>query len=63
MLKTKARCFRVNVALEHTLANDYQVTGTPTIVMFSDGKEVGRVEGPDPSIATLLASIRQPFGL
>lgn len=63
MLDGKVRCFRVNVALEHTLANDYRITGTPTIVMFSDGKEMGRVEGPQPSISTLLADIRQPFGL
>jgi thioredoxin-like negative regulator of GroEL len=63
MLGDQVCCFRVNIALEHTLANDYQITGTPTIVMFSGGKEVGRVEGPEPSTATLLAAIRQPFGL
>ncbi len=52
---------RVNVAVEPALAAAYQITGTPTLVMFLNGEEVGRVEGPSPAIASVLAAVTQPF--
>ncbi len=63
ILRAQARCFRVNVALDPALASLYRITGTPTIVMFSAGKEVGRLRGPHPILGSLLASIRMPFEL
>jgi thioredoxin 1 len=52
---------RVNVAVEQELATSYQVQGTPTLIMFLDGREVARVEGPSPSVPTVLAAVTQPF--
>lgn len=53
--------FRVNIAIEQELAARYQVDGTPTLVMFLDGREVGRSEGPSPTIGSVMASVTQPF--
>jgi thioredoxin 1 len=61
MLKSKENIFRVNVAVEPELADRYQIQGTPTLIMFLDGKEVGRVEGPSPVVSTLLTAVRQPY--
>jgi len=63
MLRSEVRFFRIDAAFERTLAADCAITGTPTIVMFSDGREVRRLEGPDPALESLLSSIRQPFEL
>ncbi len=52
---------RVNIAVEQELAARYQVQGTPTLIMFLGGREVARVEGPRPVMATVLAAITQPF--
>ena len=52
---------RVNVAEEPTLASDYEVHVTPTLVAFMRGAEVGRVEGPEPDIDSLLQAVTQPF--
>jgi len=60
-LHARETIFRVNVAIELALASDYAIEGTPTLVMFLDGQEVGRVEGPDPEIATVLAALTAPF--
>ncbi len=56
-----AQIFRVNIAVEEQLAADYGIDGTPTLVMFSNGQEVGRAEGPEPSVGRLLATITEPF--
>ncbi len=61
MVKSKEKIFRVNTAIEPKLAERYQIQGTPTLVMFLDGAEVGRVEGPSPSVSTLLTAVRQPY--
>ena len=53
--------FRVNVAIEQELATSYKIEGTPTLLMFLDGKEVGRTEGPPPTAAGLLTAVTQPF--
>jgi thioredoxin 1 len=52
---------RVNVALEPALAAEYGVHGTPTLLMFLQGREVGRVEGPPPQAADLLRAVTKPF--
>jgi thiol-disulfide isomerase/thioredoxin len=53
--------FRVNVAVEHELAASYEIGGTPTLVMFSNGHEVGRTEGPRPTESSLLSVVTAPF--
>lgn len=48
MVKSKEEIFRVNTAVEQELTDSYQVQGTPTLIMFMQGREVGRFEGPPP---------------
>lgn len=62
MAPSIATLFRVNIAADPDLADRYEIGGTPTLVMFLDGAEVGRVEGPSPTLPSLLAAVRQPFG-
>ena len=52
---------RINIAVEQRLAASYAVEGTPTLVMFLEGREVGKVEGPRPDVSTVLAAVTQPF--
>jgi thioredoxin 1 len=52
---------RVNVAAQPGLAASYQVQGTPTLIMFLNGRELARVEGPSPIVATVLSAVTQPF--
>jgi thiol-disulfide isomerase/thioredoxin len=63
VLKSKARFFRVNIAIEQELAAAYSIEGTPTLVMFLDGSEVARTEGPSPTDARLRAAVTAPFGI
>jgi thioredoxin 1 len=60
-IKSTEAVFRVNVAAEQDLAAKYQIDGTPTLVMFLNGGEVGRVEGPHPSVSSVTAALTQPF--
>ena len=53
--------FRVNTAVAQELANSYQIEGTPTLLMFLNGSEVGRVTGPTPDVSSLMATIVEPF--
>ena len=53
---------RVNVALEPALAAQYEVQGTPTLLMFLHGTEIARVEGPPPDAASLLRVVTQAYG-
>jgi thioredoxin 1 len=53
--------FRVNIAIELDLAARYQVEGTPTFIMFLDGQEIGRSEGPRPTMSSVMAAVTQPF--
>jgi thioredoxin-like negative regulator of GroEL len=62
-LRSREPIFRVNVAVEVDLASTYEIEGTPTLIMFSEGREVGRSEGPDPDAATVLEAVTAPFGL
>jgi thioredoxin-related protein len=47
--------------MEGELADRYGVTGTPTLVMFRDAREVGRVVGPRPDASSLTLALTQPF--
>ena len=53
MVKSTEKIFRVNVAVEQELADSYQIRGTPTFIMFLNGREVGRVEGPHPTVSSV----------
>jgi thioredoxin 1 len=53
--------FRVNVAVDRDLASRYTIRATPTIVMFANGREVGRTEGPPPRAVSLRVAITRPF--
>jgi thioredoxin 1 len=61
MVGSKERIFRVNVGAEQDLASTYSIDGTPTFVMFLNGSEVGRAEGPQPTVASVMAAVTQPF--
>jgi thioredoxin 1 len=61
MVKPQERFFRVNIAVEQTLASNYQIQGTPTLIMFLRQNEVGRVEGPSPTVSSVLTAVTQPF--
>jgi thioredoxin 1 len=61
MLKSKEEIFRVNTAVEQELSDSYQVQGTPTLIMFLQGREVGRFEGPPPTVESILAAVTRPF--
>ena len=60
-VKSTETIFRVNVAVEQELAASYAVEGTPTLVMFLDGTELARVEGPPPNESGLREAITAPF--
>jgi len=62
-LKDKETILRVNIVIEQDLAESFGIQGTPTFVMFLNGSEVGRAEGPHPTLSSLLAELTQPFGL
>ncbi len=61
MLKSKEKIYRLNIALEQKLSDQYQIQGAPTLIMFTKGREVGRVEGPQPTLLSVQASVTQPF--
>ena len=62
-LRTREPIFRVNVAVEADLASAYGIEGTPTLIMFSEGREVGRSVGLAADAATVLEALTTPFGL
>ena len=62
MLKATEKIFRLNVAVESELAEQYEVQSTPTFIMFLDGQEVGRAAGPTPTIPSVLAAVTRSFG-
>ena len=61
MLKARERIFRVNIAIEQDLAQRFEIEGTPTIILFLDGREVGRMDGPSPDLSSILAKLTKPF--
>jgi thioredoxin 1 len=61
VVESKETVVRINIAVEQDLAISYGVQGTPTLIMFLDGREVARVEGPRPNVSAVLAAVTQPF--
>ena len=61
MVRSKGTIFRVNTADDAELTDSYEIQGTPTLVMFLNGKEVGRAEGPPPTVASVLTAVTHPF--
>ena len=53
--------YRVDVAVEVDLEESFSIEGTPTFLMFLDGVEVGRSEGPTPTLSNVLAVVTEPF--
>ena len=62
LVKSEEPIFRVNVGVERELAESYEIRSTPTLVMFLGGREVGRVEGPNPTVPSVVAALEQAFG-
>ena len=61
MIWPDEKIFRVDITANPDLASEYNVGGTPTFVMFLNGEEVGRSEGPDPDLARVRDAITGPF--
>jgi thiol-disulfide isomerase/thioredoxin len=61
MVAATEKIYRLNVAVEQDLADRYEIRSTPTFVMFQGGTEVGRVEGPKPVVASVLAAVTSSF--
>jgi len=53
--------FRVDIDAEPELAANFGIEGTPTVVLFQAGQEIGRVVGPTPEFDSLLAAVTEPF--
>jgi len=53
--------FRVNITADPDLASQYEIGGTPTFVMFLNGEELGRAEGPSPNLASVRDAVTGPF--
>jgi thioredoxin 1 len=60
-VKSNEKIFRVNTAVEEELSDSFEILGTPTLIMFLNGKEVGRVEGPHPTVSSVMTAVTQPF--
>ena len=61
MVKAKEKIVRVNVAVEQELASSYNAEATPSLIMFLNGRQVGRIEGPSPTVASVLTAVTHPF--
>jgi thioredoxin-like negative regulator of GroEL len=61
MVKATITMYRVNIGIEQDLATQFAIDGTPTLIMFLNGNEVARVEGPHPTVASVLAAVTKPF--
>jgi thioredoxin 1 len=53
--------FRVNIGTDAALATAYAIRGTPTLLMLRAGREVGRIEGPPPSVSGIVQSVTETF--
>jgi thioredoxin 1 len=58
---SKEKIFRVNTATDQALSETYQIHGTPTFILFLNGQEVGRVEGPKPNVQCVTTALLSPF--
>jgi len=55
--------FRVNIDADPELSEAFEVQGMPTIIMFLEGRAVGRVEGRDSTVSNVMAVVTQPFNI
>ncbi|MET3108583.1 thioredoxin 1 [Oxalobacteraceae bacterium GrIS 2.11] len=55
------KIYRVDVTADPDLADTYQIGGTPTFIMFLNGAQLGRAEGPDPDLASVRDAVTGPF--
>ena len=62
-LHSEVKIFRVNVPAQSDLAGSYGIEGTPTFLMFLNGIEIARSEGPNPTIENITAMLTQPFNM
>jgi thioredoxin 1 len=53
--------YRVDITADPDLASEYEIGGTPTFVMFLNGEELGRSEGPSPEFASVRDAVTGPF--
>jgi thiol-disulfide isomerase/thioredoxin len=60
-LQFEQQSFRVNTRTERALTDHYQISRTPTLVMFLDGAEVGRSEDPPSDRSRLMTVVTAPF--
>jgi thioredoxin 1 len=63
IVRSQEKIFRINTAVDKALADRYDVSVTPTLIMFLKGKEVGRVEGVRPTVSSVLTAVTQAFEL
>ena len=61
MRKAEDKFFRVNIALDTELSEKYGIDGTPTLLMFMDGKQVGLSEGPSPTVEGIVTTLDAAF--
>jgi thioredoxin 1 len=61
MIEPDETIFRVDVTADPDLASRYEISGTPTFVMFLNGEEVARSEGPNPDFESVLDAVTGPF--
>lgn len=59
-LANKVKVVKVNVPVDRELAERYRIRATPTLVMFQDGREVGRTN-PELTPAGIRRAILAPF--
>ena len=62
-LDGKEQIFRVNIDAEPEISASFEVEGTPTFIMFLGGREMGRVEGIQPTLANVMGVVTQPFDI
>jgi thioredoxin 1 len=60
-VRGREKIFSVDIDAEPNLAANFGIEGTPTILLFQSGQEIGRVVGPSPDEAPLLAALTEPF--
>lgn len=54
------RIFRVNIAVDEGLATTFEIHGTPTLIVFLNGREVSRDEGPRPTLPSVVSALTRP---
>lgn len=63
MVRSKEKIVRINIGQDQDLADKYRVEATPSFLMFLNGKLVGRIEGPSPTVASVLTAVTHPFNV